>query len=708
MSKIELECKIEEKEKNYNDNVKDLNDKTLITKQKKINRLFAPIISKQLPEKKDEKNEKQEKEVSKLFSQKKANKDISQLVSQYANDLVKVIHEKVKMSTNVNVINSSNNNCKVFESNKKGGKSKRYKSLIKKFSVETEIKELEEIKRKEKRKFKKSLENQVKAEKINNSIMFNVVAKSLNYSINIQQKQEKNTELPHKKNDNEDLNHFFAPLVSEAIEKINSGKNSQKVSDFYNDNKDKNDVNKTTSETKLQVEIINKEKSDSDKNCTIADASIEESISDDKKIEKRTKFVKIIQDNINNNDLSESRKNADVKENNDIKEKEENENMSSINSEGDSNSKKKLFNKKKSKNVFAKYKKEKKINPDDYEIVKYIKNENKIALEKIFMKNAKILDKLTNNYEENEDDQIIFEGIKKDMLDIDYKKDYENICKTISEAMKVGVYPETNIKFYRYGKIIGRGAFGKVNIGVHVASGRVVAVKSFKLNNSEINSIKRKLHLETQLMRSINHRNVVRIYETFETEKLLMIVLEYVAGGDLLTYLKKKNKVTENTCKFIFKQLIQGLHYMHSQGIIHRDVKLDNILIDSDSTIKICDLGVSKMIKPGELMTEQCGTPAYIAPEIISGNGYYGFGADIWSAGVVFYALLSGTVPFKGSDMQELHDLIVKADYPELTDISVEANELIKGMLEVDPAKRLTTEQLLKHPYLEDYTKHIK
>lgn len=693
---------------NKSNNIKIENNEKIISEKKildprskKINRLFAPIITKELIDKKEEKVEN-----NKTYTQKKANKNIDQLVNQYANDLVKVIHEKVKMSANLK--NESNNVASLNETNKKENKeSKRYKSINNKFSLEKETKELEEIKKKEKKRFEKSLENVVKAEKINNATMFNVVAKSLNYSINIAVKDEKNNEIIKKHNNDEDISHFFAPLVSEAIDKITSNKNKKKskVSDFNENINSKPNISNDIEKKEVDIKV------------PINESNINNIEENSKKIEdipteKRMKVVKIIQDNLINkndnnyvNDAITNTDNDDLKEK-EVNDKEEPENLKSIGSEGDN--KKKLFNKKKSKNVFAKYKKEKKINPDDFEIVKYIKNENKIALEKIFMKNAKILDKLTNNYEENEEDQIVFEGIKKDMLDIDYKKDYENVCKTIIDAMKTSVYQETNIKFYRYGKIIGRGAFGKVNIGVHVASGRVVAVKSFKLNNSEINSIKRKLHLETQLMRSINHRNVVRIYETFETEKLLMIVLEYVAGGDLLTYLKKKNKVTENTCKFIFKQLIQGLHYMHSQGIIHRDVKLDNILIDSDSTIKICDLGVSKMIKPGELMTEQCGTPAYIAPEIISGNGYYGFGADIWSAGVVFYALLSGTVPFKGSNMQELHDLIVKADYPELTDISLEANELIKGMLEVDPNKRLTTDQLLKHPYLEDYTKHIK
>lgn len=346
-------------------------------------------------------------------------------------------------------------------------------------------------------------------------------------------------------------------------------------------------------------------------------------------------------------------------------------------------------------------------------LLKDLKIDNKTALDNIFQKNSKVIDRITNTDPETEAVQQVYHGIDINKIDADYRKDYEFVCDTIRDQMKNmsnfnTINNETNIRFYKYGKIIGQGAFGKVNIGLHVATGRLVAIKSFKLNNTEIASIKRKLHLETQLMRSIYHKNVVRIYETFETEKYLMIVLEYVGGGDLLSFLKKRTKVNETICRFLFKQLIEGLKYMHSQGVIHRDIKLDNILIDIDSTIKLCDLGVSKMIRPGEVMNEHCGTPAYIAPEIVIGEGYTGFGADIWSSGVVLYALLSGTVPFKASNMSELNQMIMIGDYPELTDISKEASDLISKMLEVDPKKRITTDEILKHPFLSDFTKNLK
>ena len=123
---------------------------------------------------------------------------------------------------------------------------------------------------------------------------------------------------------------------------------------------------------------------------------------------------------------------------------------------------------------------------------------------------------------------------------------------------------------------------------------------------------------------------------------------------------------------------------------MHRDIKLDNILLDGKGIVKIADFGVSKQTRPGEVMREQCGTPAYIAPEIIRDRGYTGFKADLWSAGVVLYAMLYGTVPFKANNMQDLHKLILAAKYNLKDEISEGAKSLLRALLEPDPVKRLT------------------
>ena len=164
-------------------------------------------------------------------------------------------------------------------------------------------------------------------------------------------------------------------------------------------------------------------------------------------------------------------------------------------------------------------------------------------------------------------------------------------------------------------------------------------------------------------MKKTRHRNIVRLFEYFETSKHILFIIEVCAGGDLLSYVRKRRSLKEDVAKSIFKQLINGLAYCHSKSILHRDIKLDNILLSATGEVKICDFGVSKVVQRGEVMNEQCGTPAYIAPEILKDKGYEGFTVDIWSSGVVLYAMLYGVVPFRPNDMSELQRLIINAEY---------------------------------------------
>lgn len=168
-----------------------------------------------------------------------------------------------------------------------------------------------------------------------------------------------------------------------------------------------------------------------------------------------------------------------------------------------------------------------------------------------------------------------------------------------------------------------------------------------------------------------------------------------------MSYVRKRNYLSENVARFLFKQLIEALKYMHAQGIVHRDIKLDNILLDVDRNIKICDFGVSKLNPKNSIMYEQCGTPAYIAPEILLDEGYSGFGVDIWSSGVLLYVMLSGMMPFKADTLEDLKGLIVSGQYPTIKDISPEAESLIAGLLTVDPTQRLTEDQILNHPWMK-------
>lgn len=210
----------------------------------------------------------------------------------------------------------------------------------------------------------------------------------------------------------------------------------------------------------------------------------------------------------------------------------------------------------------------------------------------------------------------------------------------------------------------------------------------------------RKIENEISLLRVMRHKSVVKLYETFETDKHFLFVMELCAGGDLLSFVRKRRKLNEVLAKYLFKQIIEGIGYIHSKNILHRDIKLENILLDDKGHIKIADFGVGKQIKPGQTLYDQCGTPAYIAPEIIAEEGYDRGTVDMWSSGVVLFAMLYGNVPFKGADMKDLHKQIIDANYELKDEISAEARDLIKGLLTRNPKKRLTVDQALKHPWL--------
>ena len=310
-----------------------------------------------------------------------------------------------------------------------------------------------------------------------------------------------------------------------------------------------------------------------------------------------------------------------------------------------------------------------------------------------------------------------------------YYKESQKLSKYIKNYYsKNKKYPETNLNFYKYGRLIGQGAFGKVNLGLNVLTGRVVAIKSFNKNNLKSNSENmKKILYETNLMKKLNHPNITKILELFEDKEYILIIMEYINGGNLFSFLKKRRKVSEKTAKFLYKQIILGIKYMHKQNIVHRDIKLENILIDLNNNIKICDFGIGRVLtSPEQLLFDQCGTPMYIAPEILlstNEKGYKGFPVDIWSSGIALYILLSGSLPFsfkngksisiEDSDKndfnnsEELQFSIINSDPKHIENISDEVRDLLNGLLNKDPDKRLTCDEILSHPWLKDVNDNL-
>jgi len=288
-----------------------------------------------------------------------------------------------------------------------------------------------------------------------------------------------------------------------------------------------------------------------------------------------------------------------------------------------------------------------------------------------------------------------FQSNKKDR----FETEKENLTRFILKSFRTkGLPPVTTLDFYKITKQIGKGAFGKVYLGIHKLSGIEVAIKTIDKSSICDERTRRKVFQEVFVMKRINHKNVIKLLEVFESPQHLMIVLEYAGGGDLLQHVRSRIKLSEAEAKLIFHQVVLGVKACHDKLVIHRDLKLDNVLINTNLTeAKLCDFGVARTAKNGERVKEQCGTPAYLAPEIIADTDYEPFLVDLWSLGVVLYTMLCGTVPFKASSLADLHKLILKCDYVLPDWLSYEARDLIVRMLNPIPQHRIKLEAILDH-----------
>jgi len=258
------------------------------------------------------------------------------------------------------------------------------------------------------------------------------------------------------------------------------------------------------------------------------------------------------------------------------------------------------------------------------------------------------------------------------------------------------------VEFYKFSKTLGKGSFGKVILGIHILTGKKVAIKIIEKSIMKNASIRAKILQEVYILQNVKHANIIRLLEVFEENEQLFIVMEYASNGDLLKHLKNKGRMNEKNAKIIFKQIVYGLGNIHSKNILHRDIKLDNILLDSENNVKICDFGVSKILTKNTRIYEKCGTPAYIAPEVISGEGYENYYIDHWSLGIVLYAMLCITVPFKAENMNDLLQVIkiTKVSFP--VKLSQNCKDLILNLLKINPYERLSIPKILLHPWLSD------
>jgi len=260
---------------------------------------------------------------------------------------------------------------------------------------------------------------------------------------------------------------------------------------------------------------------------------------------------------------------------------------------------------------------------------------------------------------------------------------------------------------YTFEKELGKGAFSVVKLGIHKVSKENVAIKIIEKKNVEQDL--HRLATEMQVLKSVNHPNIIQLKEIFETDTMLYIVTEVVTGGELFDRIVEKGSYSERDAAVLIKKLVTALEYLHSKNIVHRDLKPENLLLKSpsdDTEIKLADFGLSKVLGTEVMMQTACGTPGYVAPEILqTSDTGYGKEVDMWSVGVITYILLCGFPPFYNENVAQLFESIISADFDYPSDywdnISDDAIDFIDNLLLADPSKRLTATSALQHSWLQ-------
>ncbi|XP_042321263.1 NUAK family SNF1-like kinase 2 [Sceloporus undulatus] len=263
------------------------------------------------------------------------------------------------------------------------------------------------------------------------------------------------------------------------------------------------------------------------------------------------------------------------------------------------------------------------------------------------------------------------------------------------QAVKRHYHKHNLRRHYEFLETLGKGTYGKVK-KARERSGKMVAIKSIRKDKIKDEQDLIHIRREIEIMSSLNHPHVIAVHEVFENNSKIVIVMEYASKGDLYDYIAERQRLTEQEARHFFRQVVSAIYYCHKNGIVHRDLKLENILLDANGNIKIADFGLSNVFQQDRLLQTFCGSPLYASPEIVNGRPYKGPEVDSWSLGVLLYILIHGAMPFDGHDYKTLVKQITSGDYREPTKLS-DACGLIRWMLMVNPERRATIEDIASH-----------
>ncbi|XP_039066321.1 CBL-interacting serine/threonine-protein kinase 24-like isoform X1 [Hibiscus syriacus] len=259
---------------------------------------------------------------------------------------------------------------------------------------------------------------------------------------------------------------------------------------------------------------------------------------------------------------------------------------------------------------------------------------------------------------------------------------------------------------YEIGRTIGEGTFAKVKFAKNTDTGESVAMKVLAkttiLKHGMVDQIKR----EISIMKIFKHPNIVRLHEVLASRKKIYIILEFVSGGELFDKIVHRVRLSENECRQYFQQLIDAVAHCHSKGVYHRDLKPENLLLDSSGNLKVSDFGLSGLTQQaGGLLHTMCGTPNYVAPEVL---GYDGAAADVWSCGFILFVIMAGYLPFDEIDLPTLYKKISVAQFSCPPLFSSGAKSLIQKILDPNPKTRIQIEGIKKDPWFMKHYVPVK
>lgn len=262
---------------------------------------------------------------------------------------------------------------------------------------------------------------------------------------------------------------------------------------------------------------------------------------------------------------------------------------------------------------------------------------------------------------------------------------------------------------YELGRLLGQGTFAKVYHARNLKTNKSVAVKVINKEKVMRNGLIEQIKREISVMRLVKHPNVVQLYEVMASKTKIYFAIEYVKGGELFDKVAK-GRLKEDAARKYFQQLVAAVDFCHSRGVYHRDLKPENLLLDGSGNLKVSDFGLSALVdskRQDGLLHTTCGTPAYVAPELILHKGYDGEKADIWSCGVILFVLLAGYLPFNDPNLMRMYRKICKADFKCPSWFPPEVKKLLSKILDPNPETRITLDKIMENSWFQKGFKKV-